>query len=702
MNGHREELLCLTGRQVEGQLGSADHRRLVELLQSDTELVELYTDYICLHGQLIWDAGRIDGQPTGRMHQFVENPENTVSRGRPVRRRLLVAAASLLGLLGGAFVFQTITAPSEDLIVQSEDRSEGPVERQESTIDSVQDLYTEDVTEEPLSPLPLHHLKVSPESVVNSDPATGDSDSNSGRFSEGVSDAVVVAEVDRLIEQGWKEHKIQPTKVAADAEWLRRIYLTLTGRIPTLTETQQFLADRSPRKRIALSQSLVDAPERAEYMATMWTNLLIGRTERRRVNREKLFEFLADDFRSNTPWIDTIESLITASGRNDENGATNFLLAHLNDQATPATAVTARLFLGEQISCVQCHDHPFTKDIRQEDYWALNAFFKDTVRVIVQDVSPETSSGTRSRYITCRLEDRPTVERITHFETRSGQMRAVLPKYDDYTVPEASMENRRARLASLLADDSDRKIARAMVNRMWAHFFGYGFTNPVDDMGPHAMVSHPEVLELLSEAFVQTDYDLRRLLTWIVSTQAWQLSSTSENSLDTPEHGEQPLFSRIYARRMAPEQVYESIRVAIRSASGQPLEQDPQTQDHRRSWVQQFARAYETDENDESLNFEGTITQALVMMNGSEVDEAIHLATGAIVDGLSTRSTENETLERVALAALTREPTDEERRAFRAHYRQLSRSLPGRQALPQAIEDMMWAYLNSSEFVLVH
>ncbi|MCP4508397.1 MAG: DUF1553 domain-containing protein, partial [Fuerstiella sp.] len=212
------------------------------------------------------------------------------------------------------------------------------------------------------------------------------------------------------------------------------------------------------------------------------------------------------------------------------------------------------------------HDHPFTKAVRQEDYWALNAFFKDTVRVTVRESSPQ-----KSQYQTCRLIDRRQIERITHFETRSGQQRAVLPKYDDVTMAEKSTDNRRSRLAGLLASDSDSKIAKAMVNRMWAHFFGYGFTNPVDDMGPHAVVSHPEVLDLLADAFVTSDYDLQRLMRWSATTQAWQLSSETASRHDMPEDGESPLFSRVYSRRMTPEQVYESVRVAIRSSADQTL-----------------------------------------------------------------------------------------------------------------------------------
>jgi hypothetical protein len=433
--------------------------------------------------------------------------------------------------------------------------------------------------------------------------------------------------------------------------------------------------------------------------------MLVGRTERRGVNRDALFEFLFDEFQQNAPWIDTVGELISASGRNDTNGATNFLLAHLNNEATPATAVTARLFLGEQLSCVQCHDHPFSKDSGQSEYWALNAFFKDTDRVTVPVAMKNPLVRASLRDAAWKLVDRRRTERMTFFENLSGQQNAVLPTYDGHIVPEDSTVRRREELARLLTTDSETKVAKAMVNRMWAHFFGYGFTTPIDDMGPHSVVSHPELLTYLTRVFVASGYDLQRLMKWIASSHAWQLSSEVyvEGTVDRPEHGEIPLFSRVYVRRMTPEQVYESIRVAVRSAGQRPVTAAEVSSNHRRQWVRQFARSYDTDENDEAVDFDGTIAQAMVMMNGREVDDAIRHTSRVIAESRDSDVTSPpKALDRVAMAMLTREPTVGEQRAFRRRYRQLTQGPRADGAMPTAVGDMMWAYLNSSEFVLVH
>lgn len=690
MSKSREEFLGLISRHVEETMVADEHARLQELMRSDPDLVDLYADYLYLHAQLVFDTGR-----SACAADFMPPTPATATEAAPVRvrsRRATVAVVVMTVLAACWLIGTIIVRTPENQVVEIPENVDGDIVEVDRSADIPPDDNATEHTD--LEPLELTHHSSDTASVRprNVDPEIPEPVEY---FASGFTDDMVSSGIDGLVQAGWSEQEIDAADTATDSEWLRRVYLTFAGRIPTLEETTTFLNSRSPRKRLVTVDTLLDSGDRADHMATIWTNLLVGRTERRGVNRDKLFEFLTDSFAKNTPWIDTVGELITATGRNDENGATNFLLAHLNNQATPATAVTARLFLGEQISCVQCHDHPFSKGVRQEDYWALNAFFKDTVRVTVRE-----PRAPKSRYMTCRLVDRRQVERITHFETHSGQQRAVLPEYDNVVVAADSDSNRRETLARLLARDSEAKIARAMVNRMWAHFFGFGFTNPVDDMGPHAVVSHPELLDLLTEAFVKSDYDVRRLMRWIALSSTWQLGSELRNTVDVPEHGETPLFTRVYTRRMTPEQVYESVRVAIRSASGQSLEHTPETLEHRRQWVAQFARDYQTDENDEDMNFEGTIAQALVMMNGVEVDRAIQQATSAILTGASGAGSEVAALQRVARSILSREPTPGEKQAFRQHYRLLSQRQP--EAASLAVEDMMWAYLNSSEFVLVH
>jgi hypothetical protein len=293
---------------------------------------------------------------------------------------------------------------------------------------------------------------------------------------------------------------------------------------------------------------------------------------------------------------------------------------------------------------------------------------------------------------------------MTFYENRRGEQKAVLPEFSGRSIP-SDAPSRRAELARILATEDGHHVARAMVNRTWAMFFGYGFTNPIDDLGPHNPPSNPELLETLTQAFADSGYDLHKLMRWIAMSEAFSLSSlpadTPDSLVDDPEEGGVPLFSHIYPRPMGPEQVYESVRTAIHSISGRPLEAAVGS-DHRRRWVEQFVQAHDTDDNSESLLFESNIAQALLLMNGADLESAIPLAAAELSRTVEDPAGVTESLQRLALATLNREPTEREERAFRNRYRSLVRSLPPQTAIQTTTEDMLWAYINSSEFCSVH
>jgi len=286
-----------------------------------------------------------------------------------------------------------------------------------------------------------------------------------------------------------------------------------------------------------------------------------------------------------------------------------------------------------------------------------------------------------------------------------GQQKAVLPEFDGHAMLADDSRSRRAELVRLLAADSRQLVAQAMVNRTWAQVFGYGFINPIDDLGPHNPVSHPELLEFLTKSFVESDYDLRRLMRWLTLSQTFQLSSVQAEqsfAIDGPQEGSTPLFSRAYPRPMGPEQVYDSIRIAIRSAADQPIDSSIGSR-HRREWVEQFVQSYGTDENDEQLAFEGNITQAMLMMNGEDLQATIPLTAAEVIKSVyKSPQDAAKSLERIAMATLNREPSEQEEKIFLGRYQTLSRSVSPDQAIRTATEDMLWAYLNSSEFTSVH
>ena len=229
-------------------------------------------------------------------------------------------------------------------------------------------------------------------------------------------------------------------------------------------------------------------------------------------------------------------------------------------------------------------------------------------------------------------------------------------------------------------------------------FFGYGFTKPIDDMGPHNPATHPELVERLGAEFVKSGYDLKQMVRWFTNAEAYHLTSRVEkaNEVDNPAAGEAPLFSHMYVKSMEAEQLYDSLIVATSAhkAGGAGWEESER---QRQRWLQQFVIAFGTDENDETTTFNGTIPQALMMMNGELVQKATSAKRGSFLKQvLSERGSENAKVRRLFLPTLTREPSKRELTAAR----QIIRETRGDPI--SGYQDLFWALLNSNEFVFNH
>ncbi len=504
--------------------------------------------------------------------------------------------------------------------------------------------------------------------------------------------------IDQQIRQGWQDNEIEASAAATDEEWVRRIYLDLLGRIPSLEEAQAFLADESPRKRSVLVESLLEHEDYVRNFTTIWSNNCIGRGAPQRVSRVGMEKFFREAFAKNRPWNEIVVDIVTASGHYEENGAVNYILAQMQnqDEGVQLTAMTTRLFLGLQVQCTQCHNHPFNK-WQQDQFWEYNSFFRQVRKEDHRKLDPKTGRMVDDYSEVVWQEFNGPV----YYEKRSGMMQVAFPKFQGHEVDPGVGVDRRQEFGKLLTESTDSEapqIAQAMVNRTWSHFFGYGFTRPVDDMGPHNPSSHPELLSRLSRDFVAAKYDVKQLIRWIVSSEAYSLGSQygDKNRIDDPAAGELPLFSHLYLKSMQAEQMYDSLIVASsahKSGQGGWGAQEEQ----RRKWMQQFVVAFENDENDESTTFNGTIPQALMMMNSELMEKACSIERGSFLfESMSKPGSDAQKIQDLYMAALSRKPTKAELGKFQKmlnSYR--DQKLSGYQ-------DLFWALLNSNEFVLIH
>jgi hypothetical protein len=425
------------------------------------------------------------------------------------------------------------------------------------------------------------------------------------------------------------------------------------------------------------------------------------------ISREGMQQYLRRSFLRNKPYDEFVHDLVAANGANkpgeeNYNGAVNFLLDNLDEGATPATAKTARIFLGLQVQCTQCHNHPFN-DWKQDQFWSLNAFFKQTRAL-------RTSDGGQQMAVV-RLEDEdfageggnPTEAEI-YYELRNGLLKVAYPVFVDGTKinPSGYLEevNRRDELADLVRQSP--YLGKAAVNRMWSHFMGYGFTKPVDDMGPHNPTSHPELLDQLAKDFTSHGHDNKQLIRWITLSDAYGLSSQlngavgkEKNKKDDPALGERPMFSHFYMRQMSAEQLYESLVVATQADKTRgSYEEQERT---KNAWLQQFSVAFGTDENDEATTFNGTIPQTLMMMNGELIQKATSGEQGSFLQRVATSNMKDaQKISSLYIAALARKPTKNELADANKLWQLRKGDTLG------AMQDIWWVLLNTNEFILNH
>lgn len=566
-------------------------------------------------------------------------------------------------------------------------------------------------------------------------------------------DTEVVALINTHLRSSWEKHNLRPAGAATESEWCRRVYLDVLGRLPSVRELNEFLANpaRSKSQVQAKRAQLVDRLLGTEYVAdyvnhwsAMWTNTLIGRTggrmQRSLTDRDGMRDYLSASLFTNKPYNELAGELITATGsatpgRDDFNGAVNFLIEKLAEDGVQATAKTAEIFLGTAVQCTQCHDHPFNEN-RQNQFWELNAFFRQAAVVVDREAEPpqgrvvdrDFAGEGRTLYRDTRREiyledrdgklvDRDAVQQLSapiYYELRNGQLKVAYPAFIDGTqladlfaerksTQEAERGNsgyladvnRRQELITLIL--ASREFDQAIANRMWAYFFGYCFTKPPHDMGPHNPPSHPELLDELGLAFRESGFDLKRLMRWIVLSDAYGLSSrvSTGNKADDPTKGVVPQFSRFYVRQMLPEQLFESLLVVTDADKTVAAKQRADFKDR---WLRQFDTAFGTDDNAEATTFNGSIPQILTLMNGELMERACRADSGSFLDRIANDGSlsNREKINYLYRAALGRHPTKPEADMCNELLDARGGDVVG------TLQDVWWAVLNSNEFILVH
>jgi hypothetical protein len=508
-------------------------------------------------------------------------------------------------------------------------------------------------------------------------PARGQeaSDADEGRAS-------ITDRVDELLAQRWTEAGVQPAARASDAEFLRRVSLDLTGIIPKAAEVRAFLGDPRADKRARLIDELLSRPTHAQHLANTWRNILLpGEADLQAAGGVVGFQsWLRDQFAENVRYDNLVADLLMARGNAQQYGPALFYTA-LELKPESIAANTSRIFLGVQIQCAQCHNHPYER-WSQHDFWGYAAFF---ARV--------QQRGDNQRMV--QVEDGPTGE-VKFPETEE----VVPPKYLEASAADLEEDDsRRRQLAIWMVSRDNPYFAKAAVNRVWAHLFGRGIVEPIDDFSLRNPPSHPELLDELAAHFISSGYNLRGLFRALANTSAYQLTSQSEQDTGTDDEPPPELFSRMAVKSLTPEQIYDCLLEATRRREAVSVSQrsggsnrfmDPA----RLDFIARFQAPTQS-----ATEFQAGIPQALTMMNGRAIAEASDVAGSGLLAALEAPFfSDEQRVEAMFLSTLGREPTADEQSLFVEYVSSGGPTADRRQALG----DVVWALLNSAEFILNH
>ncbi|MEQ8791855.1 MAG: DUF1549 and DUF1553 domain-containing protein [Pirellulaceae bacterium] len=481
--------------------------------------------------------------------------------------------------------------------------------------------------------------------------------------------------IDRSIQSRLDADGLQRAPQADDAEFLRRVTLDVHGVVPSAESAAQFLDSPDPQKRFRYVDKLLASPRFGEHFGDVWRSYLISPlANEQRMQTDRFADWMAARFNRNDGWDEIAYDLLTAVGKMDENPAVTYLIEGRNPLGvTDLTDLSSRYFLGVRLNCAQCHDHPFVA-WKQEDYWGMAAFF-----------SQIQTPGRPKLVHVAGVQDDP---RMTLTSLKEADMlEGFQPQPPTFLGGQAweaeARTTHRAALARWITAPENPYFARAMVNRMWWHFFGRGIVNPVDDMHAGNEPSHAELLESLSRRFAESGFDLKLLCRAIVNSRTYQQTSRPGDRADA----EAEQFARMSVKVLTPPQLYDSLIAIVGPPAKSP------GINTRLGARHEFCQFFAAADDPDPLRYEQGIPHVLRLMNSPQF-------LGRNLDALVSRATadansSDETIDELFLAVLSRRPTADERRLARDH-------LKTADARHTGYRQLAWTLLMSSEFMLNH
>jgi hypothetical protein len=485
--------------------------------------------------------------------------------------------------------------------------------------------------------------------------------------------------IDELVYEKLRQLRFEPAPLCSDNEFVRRLYLDVTGALPTTAEQDEFLTDPSPNRRQELIDKLLDRPEYARFWALKWSDLLrLQKSEISEAGVHKFYNWLVQVFEENQPFDRFAREMLTAQGSTYDHPAANYYRAA--DEPTEAAETTAQLFLGSRIQCAKCHNHPF-ENWTQDDFYGLSAVF---ARV-------RTKPGRRLE------EEIVYVGRDGEMrQPRTGQvMKPWLPGTG--TLEDASIADRRRGFAEWLTKPENPYFARVAVNRIWAACLGQGIVEPVDDFRQSNPPAIPALLDKLAEEFVEHGYDQKHILRTILNSHTYQMSSqASELNRDDTR-----FFSHARARMLTAEQLLDAICQVTQleeTFSGLPTHTravEIPSPDFKHEFLDKFGRPARNTACACERGTQSTLAQVMELFNGSLLGKKLADRENRFHRMLKEGRPHGEVIDVLYRSAVCRPPTEAEAQAAMQHMAATENPSDG-------IEDLCWALFNTDEFLTQH
>ena len=496
--------------------------------------------------------------------------------------------------------------------------------------------------------------------------------------------------VDEFTLKKWKTLGLVPAQLSSDEQFLRRVSLDITGTLPTPKQVADFVADKDPKKRDKMIDHLLDSQEYAYYFANKWADVLRVKRRNEAGRARGTFAFhdwIRQAMAKDKPYDQFAGEILAATG--DESNSPPTVWYRELQMPQQFVDDTAQVFLGLRLACAQCHHHPYEK-WSQDDYWGLAAFFG---RVGRKQVPMPSASNQQENRVAIYSKSTGSVQNLKTKQT------AEIKPLGEEPIKVAPEEDPRERLVEWLTAPQNPFFAKAVANRYWAHFFGRGIVDPLDDMRVTNPPSNPELLDALAADFIKKKFSLKEMVRTITKSRTYQLSAVPN---EFNQHDKQN-YARYYPKRMSAEVLLDAVcQVTDSPTAFAGLPQDrfaPKRaimlpdESFASYFLDVFGRPQRISACECERVSEANLAQALHLLNSEEVQTKLSRAGGRADELAKDKRTDAEKVEELFLWAFSRKPTEEQSKAALEHIGKNDKNKK------IAYENIIWALINTKEFI---